>query len=135
MKIYHFKEAVEQPAVVTGLIIEWMESKEFIPKLHEFTALESLEITHTDLADLPEIPLPTLQRLLLSHNRLTSLPVAITKLQHLETLCINEENLEHLPEELCELKRLNFFELNSPKLRDTDSLAKAFAHWPHLKTL
>lgn len=134
MKTYQFGEAVKQPQVVTRLIINATAATDFVPRLHEFIALEWLEIANTDLSDLPEIHLPNLRTLILKNNELICLPVAITKWQNLEILWIEEELLELIPEEICDLRQVKHFILKCPKLwyAPVDEL---FSAWSQLEIL
>ncbi|KAL2115360.1 hypothetical protein VTJ04DRAFT_9615 [Mycothermus thermophilus] len=81
-------------------------------------ALETVSLRSNNMTTIPEDSLPpTLRCLILTNNRLTSLPRSISRCQHLRTCILTANELRTLPRDLGRCKHLTELRLSCNRLR------------------
>ncbi|WP_010297605.1 leucine-rich repeat domain-containing protein [Candidatus Odyssella thessalonicensis] len=109
-------------------------SIQHFPRITSLPALTMLNLSHNDIAYLPEEIgiLSNLEELILDNNHLTALPKSLLQLKKITRLCISNNQLDEVPSRIYELKSLQFLGLTNNNLR---TLPKEMGQLPRLLTL
>lgn len=109
-------------------------SIQHFPRITSLPALTILNLSHNDIAYLPEEIgiLSNLEELILDDNHLTALSKSLFQLKKITRLCISNNQLDELPARIYELRSLQFLGLTNNNLR---GLPKEIGQLPRLLTL